>query len=84
MEEKQNLEWPFFLSGIGIRTPLAATAEYLRFKLFTSDPESPRKNERKRLVEEGKILWKCLHLPSSHASHSSGPPLKDHLHLHSQ
>lgn len=41
-DEKQNLERPFFLSGAGMRTRLAATAEYLRFKLFTSDPESPR------------------------------------------
>ena len=41
MDEKQNLDLPFF-SGTGIRTPLVATVEYLRFKLFTSDPESPR------------------------------------------
>lgn len=37
-----NLERPFFLSGAGMRTPLAATAEYLKFKLFTGDTESPR------------------------------------------
>lgn len=40
--EKQNLELPFLLNSVGIRTPLAVTVEYLRFKLFTGDSESPR------------------------------------------
>lgn len=41
-DEKQNLELPLLRNGVGIRAPLTVTVEYLRLKLFTSDPESPR------------------------------------------
>lgn len=42
MDRKQNLELPLLLNSLGMRTPLAVTVEYLRFKLFTGDHENQR------------------------------------------